>query len=280
MSSEEQKKKKNEKIILILLILLLLSGAILTARIIHIKSSGRGGSTAVVPDNLISGSETDTESSDLSDTDTEIDSLTQESNTETDSVGATGTETEKETDRETEETKKAATLALYKGQAEDNQKFEVYNILPGDSVIGYFSVKADHDGDIIVYFSCDITAQTKTLGKALNIRVTHLDSGKTLYEGAMSLMSKDGYGLRFPASDSKQTVAYYEIEVYLPVSTGNEYQAAHLECDLNWFLKDDGNLVSPPTGFYTSIDTGLIIMFASAALMLFLILSKRRRQET
>lgn len=63
----------------------------------------------------------------------------------------------------------AEILELYQGKPSDNQKFEVLNMLPGDSVTQYFCIKAYHNADITLYFNAEVTEETKSLS---NVRTS------------------------------------------------------------------------------------------------------------
>ena len=63
----------------------------------------------------------------------------------------------------------ATVLELYAGRPDANQRFEVSNMLPGDSETKYFCVKAYHDADIDLFFRADVSEQTKSLGDVLQV---------------------------------------------------------------------------------------------------------------
>ncbi len=193
------------------------------------------------------------------------------------SVPAESTETNNGSTTNTEN--KAAVIELYKGQPSDNEKFQVTNMLPGDTETKYFAVKVSHHADVIVYFNAEVTEQTKQLADVLHIKVTHLENGKVVYDGTFAEMNTDGYGETFTATQSTETVAYYKIEVSLPTSTGNEYQAAKLLADFTWMVKDAGPVDSPQTGDNSNIMLYFIIMCCSLAMIIILLFTKRRERE-
>ena len=55
----------------------------------------------------------------------------------------------------------AVKLELYRRQPQDNEKFVVRDMLPGDSVSQFYAVKVYHDADVELLFTADITEQTK-----------------------------------------------------------------------------------------------------------------------
>ncbi len=263
--AKEKISKKMKIIIAVLLALLILSVGALTVRIVYLNLTADKSTTTVVPDNLIGEDpETSEAAPDSSDNDNP-----------TESTPSTPTNNSGSADAEN----KATVIELYKGQASDNEKFQVTNMLPGDTETKYFAVKVSHHADAIVYFNAEITEQTKNLANVLHIKVTHLENGKVIYDGTFADMNIDGYGETFATTESTETVAYYKIEVSLPTSTGNEYQSAKLLADFNWFVKDTGPLDSPQTGDNSNIMLYFIIMCCSLAMIIILLFFRRREKE-
>ncbi len=288
LAEKRKMSKKVKTIIAILLALLILSAGALAARVVYLNYFKDNTATVVVPDNLIG--EEDSTSDTTSTPDTSKPNSDNTENTEPPSE-STGTETTTpETSAPTESTgtnngsttnteNKAAVIELYKGQPSDNEKFQVTNMLPGDAEVKYFAVKVSHHADAIVYFNAEVTEQTKSLADVLHIKVTHLENGKEIYNGTFADMNIDGYGETFATTQKTETVAYYKIEVSLPTSTGNEYQAAKLMADFNWYVKDVGPLDSPQTGDNSNIVLYFIIMICSLAMIIILLFTKRRERE-
>ncbi len=263
----EKKSSRLKLVIVILIILLLISGACLAGRVLYLRFFADQKVTAVVPDNLI-GEESD-DDSDKEDTDTEGENDT------------TSTESEESTNQSGAQssTPKAATLTLYRTKPSDNEKFEVRNMLPGDVEVKYFCVKASHEKDIVLTFSAEITEETKNLGEILHIKVTHLDTQKVLYDGVFRDMDLNGYEETLLGNSKKETTAYYEIEVSLPTSAGNEYQAAMLKADFKWFVKDADSLSNPLTGDDTNAVSWIIILCAALAMAGAMLLWRRKKDE-
>ncbi len=281
--------KKIKTIIVILLALLILSAGALAARVVYLNYFADNTSTMVVPDNLIGEEDSTSDTTSAPETSTPATDENKNNSTEPPSE-STGTETTTpETSAPTEsigtnngntsaETK-AAVIELYKGQPTDNEKFQVQNMLPGDTETKYFAVKVSHHADAIVYFNAEVTEQTKNLADVLHIKVTHLENGKVIYDGTFADMNIDGYGETFATTQKTETVAYYKIEVSLPTYTGNEYQAAKLMADFNWYVKDTGPLDSPQTGDNSNIMLYFIIMCCSLAMIIILLFFRRREKE-
>ncbi len=274
-----KKTEKYKALIGVLLVLLLVSTGALTARVIYLNFFADNGMTSVVPDNLIGRNNTSTPSGSESPEQDEP-SENKETNLRpnegvTDENAPSDTAESPENGGETE----AAVIELYYGHASDNEKFQATNMLPGDSETKYFAVKVSHHSDVYVYFKAEVTEETKKLADILHIKVTHLENGNVIYNGSFADMNKVGYAEMFDASERTETVAYYEIEVSLPTSAGNEYQAAKLMADFDWYVEDTAPLDPPQTGDDGNIMPYVIIMCVSFLMLTVLLLFRRREKE-
>lgn len=283
-----EKKKKLKIAIIILAVLLVLSGGGLAARYIYLEYFAPAQTTATVPDNLIGDSvpaeesstpaentppaesEPDTEQTDAA----ESGSASGSSGTGTTAGNPSGNENSAPaTDKPT-----APVLELYEGRPDVNQRFEVQNMFPGDTETRYFCVRAYHEEDITLFFRAEVTEQTKNLGDVLHIKVTHLDTGKVLCDAAFNEIDGEEFSELLTANAQEETTGYYQIDVFLDTSVGNEYQAAMLEADFEWYVKDEGGLVEPPqTGDTTNLVLWIVLAVSSLLLMVFL--RKRRKEE-
>lgn len=163
----------------------------------------------------------------------------------------------------------ATVLELYAGRPDANQRFEVSNMLPGDSETKYFCVKAYHDAEIDLFFRADVSEQTKSLGDVLHSKVTHPDTGRVLCDAPFSEIDGQKVSELLTANAEGETTAYYQIDVSLDTSEGNEYQAARLAADFEWYVEDEGGLTPPQTGDTTKLT--LWITLAASSLLLILI---------
>ena len=273
MSEERIQKSGRLKIaIIILSVLLVLSAGGLAARMIYLHFFAPVQTTAAVPDNLIGDGTSEPEDNAGSTGNTEPSDPTasepgpvQSGGTDSSTVpGSTGTD----------KPAQAKVLELYQGKPDDNQRFEVQNMLPGDTETKYFCIRAYHDKDVELFFRADVTEQTKALGEVLHIIVTHLETGKVLCDAPFSEINGAEFSELLKANGDKATTAYYKIDVSLATSVGNEYQAALLKANFNWYVKDTGGLTPPPqTGDTTNL-TLWIVLAASSLLLMF-----RRRKE-
>lgn len=276
MDKQEQTLQKFARlkiVIIILAVLLVLSAGGLAVRYIYLAFFAPAQSTVTVPDNLI-GENTQSDGASApagNKAKTPAFSAERPSASETGSTSATSRPAQ--TDKP-----QALKLELYEGKPGVNQRFEARNLFPGDSVTKYFCVKAYHDADISLYFRADVTEQTKELSDALHIKVTHMESGKVLCDAPFSKIDGKEFSELLKANGDKSTAAYYQIDVSLDTSVGNEYQAAILKADFNWYVKDEGGLISPPqTG--DSFNLLLWVTLAASSLLMMIFLWKRRKED-
>lgn len=173
----------------------------------------------------------------------------------------------------------AVKLELYRRQPQDNEKFVVRDMLPGDSVSQFYAVKVYHDADVELLFTADITEQTKALADVLQLRVTDADSGRVLCEGTFSEIDGQAFARELAANEDEVSTAYYRIDAWLDTAVGNEYQAAMLKADFRWYVEDDGGLTPPPTGVAAQVGLWAAAGAAALTALLFVLLVVRRRKE-
>lgn len=195
-------------------------------------------------------------------------------------------------------------VSLYKGQPFENVPFDVTNMLPGDTYVNRFCIRINHKGSIIVYFWPKIISETKSLGDVLNLKVTRLDNNEVLCD--TTFREQDG---RYKAeifysttTDEIESIAYYEVEVSMDTSVGNDYQAASLKADFYWsteFIPYDtppsptpgdppvippeepGELTPPPqTGDGAKPVLWAALAVSSLGILLFLILRRRKEDDS
>ena len=281
-----EKKKKLKIAIIILAVLLVLSGGGLAARYIYLEYFAPAQTTATVPDNLIGDSgQTDADGTPTENTppaesepDTEDASNGQTDAPANSSPADSGTADSGDTSPAADKPS-APVLELYAGRPDANQKFEAGNMLPGDVETQYFCVRAYHDADITLFFKADVTDQTKSLGDVLHIRVTHLETGKVLCDAPFAEIDGKEFSELLTANAQGETDAYYQIDVSLDTSVGNEYQAAMLKADFEWYVEDEGGLTPPQTGDTTNLTLWITLAASSLLLILLLLLTRRRKEE-
>ncbi len=253
---------KYRKIIAILVALVLLSTAALIGWIVHLQYFHKGSTTVVIPNNRIEES-------------TSLPAARIQKTALTGPMRAISL-----TETESRPPQADSSISLYKGLPSDNARFHAQNMLPGDRETKYFAVKVHHGEAVEVFFSAEVTQQTKNLANILHIRITAMESGAILYDGSLKDMDPEGYSQVFAPSQAQETIAYYKIEVSLPTSAGNEYQAAMLEAKFNWFVKDTGPLVPPPTvGDPGIVIIGLVMVASAVAICVIVLFGKRRERK-
>ena len=266
-------------VIIILAVLLVISAGGLAARYIYLYIFTPAQTTVTVPDNLI-GEESDSKRQDIVSTvEVENSSVYAGSATASEPVGASNYNGG-ESGRPSSAKAEAAKLELYHGRPDANQKFEVRNMLPGDCVTKYFCVKASHDADIDLFFRTEVTEETKALGDILHIKVTHMETGKVLCDAPFSEIDGQEFSELLTKNAQGETTAYYQIDVSLDTSVGNEYQAAMLKADFAWYVKEEGSLTPPPqTGDPMNLALWAALALSSLILLVLLLLGRRRKED-
>lgn len=269
MDNQKQQSilKRLKVIIVILSVLLVLSAAVLAARVIYTRFFLPAQATVIVPDNII-GEQPLLTSPSTPNVSEPADSL---DTTHTDVDNSAGSSDTAQTDN-----KKAEVIELYKTKADDNERFEVKNIFPGDLYTKYFCVKVNHNKDVDLFFKADITEQTKNLANVLHVQVTRMDTDTVIFDAPFSEINGKAFSELLKANAENSTVAYYKIDVSLDESVGNEYQAARLIADFEWYVENEDGLLPPNTGFETTVLPWCIAAIIS--LLLILILWKRRKE--
>ena len=283
----EQKKKKLRLVAIILGVVLALSLGGLVGTLISNGFFGGSEATVSVPDNLISLDTTTAPTlPETQPTEAATDEPTGAATTATEdatvapterSTTATAPATTKPSNNNGTSQRKAATIDLYKGKADDNTPFKAENLFPGDVVTKYFRIKVSYEDKVTVHYHADIRPGYEKLAEVLKVRVVLLsDSGRVLYDGLMRDMPKS---LTHKLSSAKRTSdeLYYEITAYLDTSVGNEYQQKSLIADFRWWVEETGNL-TPPTGSDSHFTLWLTLAVASGAACLIVLIVYRRRK--
>lgn len=289
MDNQEKTKPGRSKIaIIILAALLILSAGGLAVRYIYLGYFVPTRGTATVPENLI-----ETESSQPEKLSDSQDSGEASGTGETAGSGEVP-DTIKDNENAYQEEltgssggsasggggPRAVKMELYQGNPGDNESFEVQNMLPGDSVTKYFCVKVCHDADITLLFRAEVTEQTKHLGDVLRMKVTHLESGKVLCDAPFSQIDGREFAELLRQNAQEETTAYYRIDVSLDTSVGNEYQAAMLKADFEWYVEDGDGLTPPPkTSDAMNLTLWSVLVWSSFLLLVFLLLGRRGKED-
>ncbi len=173
----------------------------------------------------------------------------------------------------------ASLLEFYQGRKNVNKKFEVHNMVPGDSNTKYFCVRAHHSKDVELVFEAEVTEQTRLLGNVLDVVVTDTVNNKVICEGTFNEINGTKYSSTLAANETGKTVSFFRIDVSMDTSVGNPYQVARLLADLHWYIEEDDGLDPlPQTGDTTRVVLWVVVA-VSAMTILFLLLLIRKREE-
>ena len=267
-----EQKKKTKIIIIILAVLLGLSLLALAGTLIRARLTDSDPGTVTVPDNLITPEE-DTETEDTrtpgSGTGTE-DARTPGSGADTSSAPAPA--------QSAAAAQKAASIALYNKQPEDNTPFTVGNMFPGDSETKYFCVQVSYHDKVTVHYKAVVRPGYEKLAQVLQVRVKLLNTGETLYDGGIAAMPQS-LTHKLASESSVTQELYYEITAYLDTSVGNAYQNQDLIADFKWWVEETGSLDSPETGDASRGVLWAVAGVCSGGLILLLVLRRRKEDE-
>ena len=183
------------------------------------------------------------------------------------------------TTRAATESSEQTSLVLSKENSDDEVRFTVGNMLPGDNVEQDYQLEVYHTGNIKLRFKVDIKNGSEILAEVLNCRVSVLND-KELYNGLMSKMPSELIYELDSEKAVKQTVVYL-IDVYLDSAVGNKYQEESLTADFCWWVEEKGSLNPNPD---TSNSTGVMFLVAICISILVaviaIVIRKKETKET
>lgn len=262
-TANKAETNKMKKVIIILIVLLLISGIGLAARYLYLKNLSDKPSTSTAPGNTIGENVVSGENEE---------EVTTDGSGQAQASVNNGSNT-------SDEVKEAIKLEFHQSKTDDNTKFEVMNMLPGDGVSKSFEINVYHNSDIELFFAADVTDQTKDLADVLNIKIIREDTGSVLLNKPFAFADGEEVFQLLKAEDDEQTTVRFRIDVSLDKSVGNEYQNALLKADFKWYVKDDGSLVKPPkTGDKTDIILWILIADIAIMLSLAIVYKKKGRE--
>ena len=168
-------------------------------------------------------------------------------------------------------------IDIFEGNNFTKTPFEVKNMFPGDGYrddeAKFYCIRIYHSGATTLYFKATVTNTetvtttvegggtkiTKPLAENLHLKVVNLGTSITNPNGAQAgtagithavqnvicdntFSNVDGteHSIGIPASASGVTDVYFQINGYLPTTTGNDCQSKHLAADFEWYVKDAG----------------------------------------
>ena len=262
-----EQKKKIRIAVIVLSALLAVSLLALGGTFIYRRLAAGGNTTVSVPDNVI------TSTGDIDTTGTTAPVKTGDGN------GAAGTaSTTKSSTGTTAPARRAAAIALYDKQPQDNTPFQAVGMLPGDLESKFYRVQVSYQGKVTVHYHADIRDGYEKLAEVLKVRIRLLTTGETLYDGLMRDMPKS---LTHTLASQKETTdeLYYQIDAYFDTSVGNAYQNKQLIADFRWWVEEVGELRPPKTGEDVSIVLWSVAAMSAAALVILLLMMTRKRKE-
>lgn len=253
-----EQKKKTKVIIIILAVLLGLSLLALAGTLIRARLTDSDPGAVTVPDNLITPEE--------------------DTGTEDARTPGSGTSSAPAPAQSAAAAQKAASIALYNKQPEDNTPFTVGNMFPGDSETKYFCVQVSYHDKVTVHYKAVVRPGYEKLAQVLKVRVKLLNTGETLYDGGIAAMPQS-LTHKLASESSVTQELYYEITAYLDTSVGNAYQNQDLIADFKWWVEETGSLDSPETGDASRSLLWAVAGVCSGGLLLLLVLRRRKEDE-
>lgn len=277
----EQNKEKTLRIVIIVLaVALVLSVAALAGTLVYRYITNKARTTVTLPDNII---DSEPEETTLPTDDDGVDNTdtTDDKNNAASFEAASAEETENIVSQTTAATAgqtgtDAEVFSLYDKNPGDNEPFYVTNMLPGDFNTKYYCVRVSHNSGVTLHFRTSVRDGGEKLAEVLCCRVALLSDDEILYDGLMAEMPES---LDHAVTGEGVTDTYYEINVYLDTSVGNDYQNRQLVADFYWWVEETDSLgPSPKTG-----DDMQIWLWAGIAgtclICILILLAKRRKKE-
>ena len=130
-------------------------------------------------------------------------------------------------------------LTLSDGKPEENQTFQVSNMVPGQSETKLYRVEIIHTKEKFVSFRASVSEGSKKLAEALTVTVKRMDTKDVLYDGALSEMSWVDWEV---AEESVLTLEemVYEVTVSLPSTATIDCQDERVTVRLDWQMEQAG----------------------------------------
>lgn len=273
----EQEKKPLKKIIIVLAVLLCISVAALVGVKMYKPANTVPDNSAVVPDNII------TEESQQAETDVDVQAENEtESNTEKTKTTATNNKntTNNTPVTVTRHTDGATAIGLYKFNTGDNERFNVSNMFPGDSITENYNVAVSYRNRVTVNFKADIDKGYEKLAEVLKCKV--VANGTEMYDGLMRDMP-DAVKYNLAGKSEDSAIITYEITAYLDTSVGNEYMNKELYADFEWWVDasetENLSIMPPDTGDNSNAILWVSLAAGSAFMLIILLIIRRKKEE-
>lgn len=168
-------------------------------------------------------------------------------------------------------------IKLYKHHKDDNTKFYLDNMFPGDIETKYYCVRVSYKDKIVLRFNATFNSEDDYLNEVTNIKIKLLNTNEVLYEGLIKDIPQE---LTYKTKTNRYTTEdfYYEITVSLDKTAGNEYQDKTIKGNFKWFVEEDNLVPSPDTGDY--ITYWVFGAILSLIVITLIIIFNKRKQNT
>lgn len=168
-----------------------------------------------------------------------------------------------------------ANLTISDRQESEVVRFDVKNMLPGDSIYHEYNVSVSCVDDVTVQFHADVKGDSKKLAEVLKVKVILKENDKTIYDGLMCDMpSSLKYKIKTDSSVTK--TLQYDIITYLDTRVGNEYMNQDLEVDFKWWVDEVENLDDIQTGDDSTIVLWSVVAIASLCCVVCLVVRRKK----
>lgn len=164
-------------------------------------------------------------------------------------------------------------LVLSDSQTEENQKFQVSDMVPGNEYTQTYRLKVSNAKNKTLSIQAYVSDGSKKLADALNISVKRMDTERVIYSGLLSDMSWTKINLT--GNTDVQEIAY-EITVFLDGTADNSYQDHKATVALQWKLEHNSNT---KTLMIVICIIGGVLALAAVAVGFILVRKARKMKE-
>ena len=168
-------------------------------------------------------------------------------------------------------------LTLSDSQPEENQSFQLANMVPGQSETKIFRVEIIHTKEKTVSFRAGVSEGSKKLAEALAVTVKRMDTREVLYDGTLSEMSWVDWTV---VEESVLTLEemVYEVTFTLPDTATLDCQGEKVTVRLDWQMEQVGG--GNAFWLWFCIIGGVIALGALAAAFILIRKSKLAKEAT
>jgi hypothetical protein len=169
------------------------------------------------------------------------------------------------------------TIALNNINPNYNKKFDLANMAPGDKAAQTLDLITNNNIDTNIKLEMKKTslAVAPDFAEKLTVKITaKIDNNNenTIYTGSMSDFVKTPIILLTNKNDTNSQDILFNIEISLPLDTGNEYQGKSFVGDLQWSIVKVATAMNP----HTSSENNLLLPFILSVLAMGIIIGLRK----